>query len=155
MSQHGWGKRVHCAMDDNVGGGRGVPPSQQDCGSSEEDRVSSAPMTCILVVSVWRMVMFWPFVCPDGKHATECFGKVKAFRPILQGETNEGNNFIEEEECLIFWRCTSRKRDRTRYSGQLRDSTRSIHAQAIPASEKVSVRFHFSYSVSVITLPFT
>ena len=52
-------------------------------------------MTGVLVVPAWKTAIFWPFICPDGEHATECFEEVLVFRPfILQGETNEGENTL-------------------------------------------------------------
>ena len=55
----------------------------------------STGMTGILVVPAWKTAIYWPFVCPDGRSATECFESVTLFRPfILQGETNEGNNLL-------------------------------------------------------------
>ena len=57
--------------------------------------IRSRQMAGILVVPVWRSAVFWPFVCPDGHHVTECFGEARVFRPfLLQGETNEAGNTL-------------------------------------------------------------
>ena len=67
-------------------------------------KVGRSPgMTGLLVIPVWWAAIFWPFICPYGEHVTECFGRVKAFKPfILQGETNGGNNLMKGKTSFYF-----------------------------------------------------
>ena len=81
-------------MDGN--GGVGMPTSKQNSREAVKKIVRSTGMTGIMVVPVWRTAVFWPFIVPDGRHVTECFGRVEAFRPyLLQGETGDGNQLMK------------------------------------------------------------
>ena len=48
----------------------------------------------ILIVPRWSSAAFWPFLCPDGKHLTECFAAAKEFRPfVVNNEEAQNQRF--------------------------------------------------------------
>ena len=53
----------------------------------------SRGMRGVLVVPRWTSAAFWPFLCPDGTHLTECFRGGRSFHPFIIRGADAGEEF--------------------------------------------------------------